>query len=176
MRTRHQRAAVSPERRAKSRALSSRLDDADGESDHARKRPGLPVGFLVSGAAQHRNRWPKTGDGNVARSSAAFSAARPTAKLSRCATQCPHRGDFTLSYGRFDGKAVECSYHGWRFEACSGRCIEIPSRTDQDKFQDRTHFRRPLRVRRARRLRLGLHARKGTGAHRSPRQFQWRHD
>ena len=51
---------------------------------------------------------------------------------------CPHRG-IPLSYGRFDGTTVECSYHGWRFEACSGRCVEIPSLTDQDKLKvDRT--------------------------------------
>ena len=47
---------------------------------------------------------------------------------------CPHRG-IPLSYGRFDGQAVECSYHGWRFDACSGRCVEIPSLTDQDKLK-----------------------------------------
>jgi len=47
---------------------------------------------------------------------------------------CPHRG-IPLSYGRFDGKAVECGYHGWKFEACSGRCIEIPSLTSQDKLK-----------------------------------------
>jgi phenylpropionate dioxygenase-like ring-hydroxylating dioxygenase large terminal subunit len=47
---------------------------------------------------------------------------------------CPHRG-IPLSFGRFDGKAVECSYHGWRFEACSGQCVEIPSLTSQDKLK-----------------------------------------
>ena len=47
---------------------------------------------------------------------------------------CPHRG-IPLSYGRFDGKAVECSYHGWKFEACSARCVEIPSLTSQDKLK-----------------------------------------
>jgi len=47
---------------------------------------------------------------------------------------CPHRG-IPLSYGRFDGKVVECSYHGWRFEACSGQCMEIPSLTSQDKLK-----------------------------------------
>jgi len=47
---------------------------------------------------------------------------------------CPHRG-IPLSYGRFDGKVVECSYHGWRFEACSGQCMEIPSLTSQDKLR-----------------------------------------
>src|ERR1700688_3702477 len=47
---------------------------------------------------------------------------------------CPHRG-IPLSYGRFDGRAVECSYHGWKFDACSGRCVEIPSLTSQDKLK-----------------------------------------
>ncbi len=47
---------------------------------------------------------------------------------------CPHRG-IPLSYGRFDGKTLECSYHGWRFEACSGQCVEIPSLTTQDKLK-----------------------------------------
>jgi phenylpropionate dioxygenase-like ring-hydroxylating dioxygenase large terminal subunit len=39
---------------------------------------------------------------------------------------CPHRG-IPLSYGRFDGREVECSYHGWRFEPRSGQCRAIPS-------------------------------------------------
>jgi phenylpropionate dioxygenase-like ring-hydroxylating dioxygenase large terminal subunit len=47
---------------------------------------------------------------------------------------CPHRG-IPLSYGRFDGKTLECSYHGWKFEACSGQCVEIPSLTSQDKMK-----------------------------------------
>ncbi len=47
---------------------------------------------------------------------------------------CPHRG-MPLSAGLFDGRSVECSYHGWRFEPGSGQCIEIPSRTDQDKLK-----------------------------------------
>jgi phenylpropionate dioxygenase-like ring-hydroxylating dioxygenase large terminal subunit len=47
---------------------------------------------------------------------------------------CPHRG-IPLSYGRFDGKAVECSYHGWKFDACSGQCLEIPSLASQDKLR-----------------------------------------
>jgi phenylpropionate dioxygenase-like ring-hydroxylating dioxygenase large terminal subunit len=47
---------------------------------------------------------------------------------------CPHRG-IPLSYGRFDGQTVECSYHGWKFEACSGQCVEIPSLTSQDKLK-----------------------------------------
>src|SRR6266481_3198237 len=47
---------------------------------------------------------------------------------------CPHRG-IPLSYGRLDGEIVECCYHGWRFDACSGRCVEIPSLTSQDKLK-----------------------------------------
>ncbi len=47
---------------------------------------------------------------------------------------CPHRG-MPLSYGRFDGETLECSYHGWRFDACSGRCVEIPSLTRQDSLK-----------------------------------------
>jgi phenylpropionate dioxygenase-like ring-hydroxylating dioxygenase large terminal subunit len=47
---------------------------------------------------------------------------------------CPHRG-IPLSYGRLDGSVVECSYHGWRFDACSGQCVEIPSLTSQDKLK-----------------------------------------
>jgi phenylpropionate dioxygenase-like ring-hydroxylating dioxygenase large terminal subunit len=47
---------------------------------------------------------------------------------------CPHRG-IPLSYGRCDGKNVECSYHGWKFDGCSGQCVEIPSLTSQDKLK-----------------------------------------
>ena len=38
---------------------------------------------------------------------------------------CPHRG-IPLSYGRFDGREIECSYHGWRFGP-SGGCMAIPT-------------------------------------------------
>ncbi len=47
---------------------------------------------------------------------------------------CPHRG-IPLSYGHFDGQTLECSYHGWRFDACTARCVEIPSLTNQDKLK-----------------------------------------
>jgi phenylpropionate dioxygenase-like ring-hydroxylating dioxygenase large terminal subunit len=47
---------------------------------------------------------------------------------------CPHRG-IPLSYGRFDGRALECSYHGWKFDACSGKCVEVPSLATQDKLR-----------------------------------------
>ncbi|NJK59810.1 MAG: aromatic ring-hydroxylating dioxygenase subunit alpha [Oscillatoriales cyanobacterium SM2_1_8] len=38
---------------------------------------------------------------------------------------CPHRG-VPLSCGRFDGEAIACGYHGWRFDA-QGVCREIPA-------------------------------------------------
>jgi phenylpropionate dioxygenase-like ring-hydroxylating dioxygenase large terminal subunit len=52
---------------------------------------------------------------------------------------CPHRG-MPLSCGRFDGQAVECSYHGWRFDAHTGQCQLIPSLTaDQTLKTDRIY-------------------------------------
>ena len=47
---------------------------------------------------------------------------------------CPHRG-IPLSAGWFDGETVQCKYHGWRFEPCSGRCEEIPSLTTHDALE-----------------------------------------
>lgn len=47
---------------------------------------------------------------------------------------CPHRG-IPLSYGHFDGKNLQCSYHGWEFDACSGRCVLVPSLTSHDKLK-----------------------------------------
>jgi len=52
---------------------------------------------------------------------------------------CPHRG-MPLSCGRFDGEQVECSYHGWKFDAHSGQCKLIPSLTsDQNLKVDRIY-------------------------------------
>jgi len=54
---------------------------------------------------------------------------------------CPHRG-IPLSRGRFDGREVECRYHGWRFNG-EGRCTAIPSLTKEQKFNiDRVQARR----------------------------------
>src|SRR5207253_1308273 len=39
---------------------------------------------------------------------------------------CPHRG-MPLSFGHFDGITLECCYHGWQFDAHTGRCTAIPS-------------------------------------------------
>jgi phenylpropionate dioxygenase-like ring-hydroxylating dioxygenase large terminal subunit len=47
---------------------------------------------------------------------------------------CPHRG-MPLSCGRFDGDQVECSYHGWRFDAHTGQCQLIPSLIADQKLR-----------------------------------------
>jgi len=47
---------------------------------------------------------------------------------------CPHRG-MPLSCGHFDGQNVECSYHGWKFEAHTGQCQLIPSLTADQKLK-----------------------------------------
>ena len=39
---------------------------------------------------------------------------------------CPHRA-MPLSFGRVEGTAVECCYHGWQFDAHNGQCRAIPS-------------------------------------------------
>lgn len=46
---------------------------------------------------------------------------------------CPHRGTL-LSRGAFDGREVECPYHGWRF-ATDGRCTAIPSQAAHQRPQ-----------------------------------------
>ena len=43
---------------------------------------------------------------------------------------CPHRA-MPLSYGSFNGKEVECCYHGWRFNP-EGLCTHIPSLTGHE--------------------------------------------
>jgi phenylpropionate dioxygenase-like ring-hydroxylating dioxygenase large terminal subunit len=45
---------------------------------------------------------------------------------------CPHRG-IPLSFGRFDGREIECCYHGWRF-APTGACTAIPSLASDQRF------------------------------------------
>ena len=47
---------------------------------------------------------------------------------------CPHRA-FPLSFGQFDGAAVECAYHGWQFDAQTGQCRAIPSLTADSKLK-----------------------------------------
>ncbi len=52
---------------------------------------------------------------------------------------CPHRG-MPLHCGRLNGENVECSYHGWQFDAHNGQCQLIPSLTaDQNLKVDRIY-------------------------------------
>jgi len=52
---------------------------------------------------------------------------------------CPHRG-MPLSCGHFEEQQIECSYHGWRFDAHTGQCQLIPSLTpDQNLKIDRIY-------------------------------------
>ncbi|MGQ0676236.1 MAG: Rieske 2Fe-2S domain-containing protein [Rhodospirillales bacterium] len=46
---------------------------------------------------------------------------------------CPHRG-MPLSKGRFDGREVECCYHGWRFDTRGG-CTAIPWLVDGSEVE-----------------------------------------
>jgi len=46
--------------------------------------------------------------------------------------QCPHRG-IPLTYGQFDGKEIECCYHGWRFKT-NGTCSKIPALPPDSKL------------------------------------------
>ena len=54
---------------------------------------------------------------------------------------CPHRG-IPLHHGRFDGREVECCYHGWRF-GTDGTCTAIPSLAEGQQIRlDRIKVRR----------------------------------
>jgi phenylpropionate dioxygenase-like ring-hydroxylating dioxygenase large terminal subunit len=45
---------------------------------------------------------------------------------------CPHRA-MPLSLGRFDGREIECRYHGWRFDT-KGVCTAIPALVEGQKI------------------------------------------
>lgn len=44
---------------------------------------------------------------------------------------CPHRG-MPLRFGNFDGKQIECCYHGWCFDT-KGACTSVPSLAPGEK-------------------------------------------
>ncbi len=62
--------------------------------------------------------------------------AKDSALIFALRDQCPHRGA-PLSHGKLitslEHSCVECPYHGWQFNAASGRCGHVPalSRNDQ---------------------------------------------
>lgn len=53
-----------------------------------------------------------------------------TGRLFALRDRCPHRGA-PLSEGRFDGDAITCPFHGWRFGG-DGRCQAMPTLVDGD--------------------------------------------
>lgn len=57
---------------------------------------------------------------------------------------CPHRG-MPLSFGNFDGRELECCYHGWRFDPSTGRCLHIPSLTRDSKLRVERIFAKSFR-------------------------------
>lgn len=71
-----------------------------------------------------------------------FLIGRDTAgKVFALRDLCPHRG-MPLSFGRFDGREVECCYHGWRFDT-TGTCTAIPALSETSTLDCRR-----IRVRR----------------------------
>ena len=69
---------------------------------------------------------------------------------------CPHRG-IPLSRGVFDGREIECCYHGWRF-TCDGGCSHIPSLA-RAEVRPRARQRHSIPLPRSAGQHLGLHAR-----------------
>lgn len=49
--------------------------------------------------------------------------------------RCPHRGA-DLSYGRIEGGAIRCLYHGWLIGR-NGRCLEQPGEPSASTYKDR---------------------------------------
>jgi len=58
-----------------------------------------------------------------------LAVARADGYITVMQNDCPHRG-MAMSRGRIVGGLLECPYHGWLFDARSGRCVRIPSLPD----------------------------------------------
>jgi phenylpropionate dioxygenase-like ring-hydroxylating dioxygenase large terminal subunit len=56
---------------------------------------------------------------------------------------CPHRG-MPMRHGAFDGETLQCYYHGWRFRADTGRCVEIPALVETDTIDPARFGLRPF--------------------------------
>ena len=57
------------------------------------------------------------------------------------ADRCPHRRT-PLSLGRCEADALQCAYHGWRFDP-SGACIEIPALGPEARIPPAARLSRP---------------------------------
>lgn len=58
-----------------------------------------------------------------------LAVARADGDITVTQNDCPHRG-MAMSRGRIVDGLLECPYHGWLFDARSGRCVKIPSLPD----------------------------------------------
>lgn len=105
--------------------LSDRTRDVNGVMLRECWYYALPSRALKAGAVLHRTLLGEPVLLGRGADGAAF-ALRDT---------CPHRGTL-LSRGRFDGREVECPYHGWRFRT-DGQCTLIPSQIAGQKPQAR---------------------------------------
>jgi phenylpropionate dioxygenase-like ring-hydroxylating dioxygenase large terminal subunit len=47
--------------------------------------------------------------------------------------RCPHRGA-SLALGEVRGEALQCAYHGWRWNGRDGSCARVPSLADQRRI------------------------------------------
>ena len=81
----------------------------------------FPVGFLVSGDAHAAISGRNLSKATLLEVPLVLGRTSE-GKAFAMRDSCPHRG-IPLSYGHFDGKNLQCSYHGWEFDACSGRCV-----------------------------------------------------
>ena len=54
--------------------------------------------------------------------------------------RCPHRGA-SLSRGEVLDDAIQCPYHGWQWDGASGRCINVPSLSDQGQIPSSARVR-----------------------------------
>jgi phenylpropionate dioxygenase-like ring-hydroxylating dioxygenase large terminal subunit len=103
---------------------------------------GIP---LLIGRKSGRTSGSKSGR-KSGRTSGRTSGRKSSGELFALRDLCPHRG-IPLSAGWFDGETVQCKYHGWRFEPCSGRCEEIPSLTSFDNLSPQRIFANAFPVR-----------------------------
>lgn len=56
------------------------------------------------------------------------------------ADRCPHRGA-SLAAGEVCGDALQCPYHGWRWNGHDGSCVRVPSLPDQSQIPPRAKVR-----------------------------------
>ncbi len=54
-------------------------------------------------------------------------------KVALVGEHCPHRRA-SLYFGRSEGDAIRCLYHGWKFDG-AGTCVDMPSEPDESSFK-----------------------------------------